>query len=160
MKYIVTLCLALLVTGNAKSQTFYVNVSGGNDAFPGSLAQPWQRLDTAINRLSPGDTLFIRGGDYTYLGQIIFQRNGTPSQPIVISGYKNEYPRVQGLSIAFSSWLNIEKIDFYGPQIIPSNWNDMDTLVVDDPGITIDPAEAWDTSPFRIEKVLKKYCVY
>jgi len=160
MKKTIVICVALLLAGITKSQTFYVDVSGGNDTFPGTIIQPWQRLDTAINRLSAGDTLFIRGGDYTYLGQIIFQKNGTSTQPIIISGYQNEYPVVQGLTVGFSSWLNIEKIEFFGPQITPPGWKDMDTIVVDNPSITIDPIEPWDTYPFRIDSVLAKYSTY
>lgn len=160
MKYALVICLTMLSVVNVKSQTFFVDVSNGNDTLPGTISQPWQRLDTAINRLSVGDTLFIRGGNYTYLGQILFQKNGTSVQPIVISGYQNEFPIVQGFTIGFSSWLYIEKIDFFGPQVLPLAWKDMDTIVVDNPAITIDPIESWDTYPFRIDSVLAKYSTY
>lgn len=160
MKKIVTFCIFLFIAGSIKSQAYYVDVTNGNDTFSGSMIQPWQRLDTAINRLSAGDTLFVRAGDYTYLGQIIVQKNGTSAQPVVISGYQNEYPLVQGFTIAYSSWLTIEKIDFKGPEQIPAGWSDMDTVVIDNPSITIDPLEAWDTPPYRIDSVLTKYTTY
>ena len=36
----------------------------GNDGNPGTIGAPWQTLDFAFGQLSPGDTLYIRGGRY------------------------------------------------------------------------------------------------
>ena len=103
--FAMTLLAMVLSLTAAKAQTYFVDVQNGDDSWPGSIDQPWQRLDTAIQRLHPGDTLFVRQGDYTGLGPVIFQKNGTPASPIIISGYANEYPVIEGFTIGFSEWL-------------------------------------------------------
>lgn len=155
----VSLCLC-----QSKSQTYFVDIENGNDTLPGTIFQPWQKLDTAINRLSAGDTLLIRRGDYTSLGQITFQKEGTSAKPITIRGYQNEYPLISGITIGYSNWLTIEKLEFSGPQVIPSGWKDMDNVVIDQ-DISIDPSMKWDeqegtSTVYRVDEVLKKYSTY
>ncbi|MCO5250193.1 MAG: T9SS type A sorting domain-containing protein [Candidatus Kapabacteria bacterium] len=142
------------------AQTYYVDVNLGDDNAVGSFSNPWGNIDTAINRLNTGDTLFIRGGDYTSYGQITFQKNGTSTQPIVISGYQNEYPLVQGFTIGYSSWLEIKKIDFKGPQTLPVGWLDMPNIVIDNPAVNTNDTITWSSPGFRVDSILTKYSSY
>jgi hypothetical protein len=61
---------------------------GGNDANPGTLAQPWRTVQTAIGRLAPGDTLYLRGG--AYYGRVTVSVSGSAGAPIVIRSYPGE----------------------------------------------------------------------
>jgi parallel beta-helix repeat protein len=80
--------------------TFFVSLTG-NDANAGTLDAPWRSLRSAIAKLRPGDTLYIRGGDYTTGGDTIDSQMGTvPSgtswaNAITVAGYKSEPVRLR-----------------------------------------------------------------
>ena len=67
------LCLVLLAltltaanTGPVQAsggQTYYVAATG-NDGGPGTLAQPWHTIQHAVDSVSAGDTVLVRGGTY------------------------------------------------------------------------------------------------
>jgi len=97
-----SLVLALLISasvgvpGVAHAATYYVAVNG-NDAAAGSINAPWGTIRAAVSRLSPGDTLFVRGGTYTGPAQTVDSQSaavpsGTnfTSGAIVIAGYPGE----------------------------------------------------------------------
>jgi parallel beta-helix repeat protein len=50
---------------SGSQHTFYVAADGGSDANNGSSSSPWSTIAHAVAQLSPGDTLYIRGGRYT-----------------------------------------------------------------------------------------------
>lgn len=77
----------------ADAATYYVSTArGANDSNPGTLAAPFRTLGKGASVLSPGDTLFVRGG--SYLGGPSFQDNipnGISwSEPITIKAYQSE----------------------------------------------------------------------
>lgn len=77
------------------SAEFYVSPTangGGN----GSISTPWT-IDEAITNtapVSPGDTLYLRGGTYT--GRHWYRLNGTAENPITVTKYQNEKPVFDG----------------------------------------------------------------
>ena len=79
----------------SSSSTFFVSTSG-SDNNPGTKEQPFKTLNKAWSVISSGDTIFLRAGRYsnsimpatTYFRN----KNGTSSDPIVISNYQNEKP--------------------------------------------------------------------
>jgi parallel beta-helix repeat protein len=84
----------------APARTLYV-APGGSDANRGTYGAPLGSLQGALDRLAPGDTLFLRGG--TYSGSFVIARDGTERQPIVIRSYRGENAVIQGrLKIAAS----------------------------------------------------------
>lgn len=66
------LCLAPLVALHAAD--FFV-ATNGDDANPGTVAQPLATLQAAVNKLQPGDTRIVRGG--VYRETVTFPRGGT-----------------------------------------------------------------------------------
>lgn len=81
----------------------YFVAPDGDDAGPGTQAEPWRSVLRAFSRLSPGDTLVIRGGTYTSEGTSdlcgngispfgLIGRHGTPDSWITIMGYPGERP--------------------------------------------------------------------
>jgi len=84
----------------ASATNYYVATpaSGGNDANPGTFAQPWASWEEAFTStdVNPGDTVFIRGGVYyttVVTGQGIgMTRNGTADNWIVYINYPGEKP--------------------------------------------------------------------
>lgn len=74
----------------------------GNDQWTGKLATanaektdgPLATIQAAVNRLQPGDTLWIRGG--TYRETVVFPRNGRATKPITIRACQGEKVVVTG----------------------------------------------------------------
>ena len=66
----------------------YYASTRGNDRDAGSIARPWRTLQFALDRLGPGDTLFVRGG--TYFERLTASVHGTPGAPIVVRSYPGE----------------------------------------------------------------------
>lgn len=75
------------------SKEFYVSPSG-SDTNSGTLELPFARIQTAVNKLQPGDTLFVRGG--LYRENVSFPRSGTIRQRIIVEGYPGEKPVITG----------------------------------------------------------------
>ncbi|MCG2461640.1 hypothetical protein K8352_12840 [Flavobacteriaceae bacterium F89] len=74
-------------------RNYYVSPNG-KDSNTGSADSPWKTINHSQDKLSPGDTLFARGG--TYVETVYIDNNGTEDQPIVISAYRGETPIVDG----------------------------------------------------------------
>lgn len=98
----------------ASATNYYVATpaSGGNDANPGTFAQPWGSWNYAFNStaVQPGDTVFIRGGVYyttVVTGQGIgMTRNGTSDNWIVYINYPGEKPIMDFGNITADDILN------------------------------------------------------
>jgi hypothetical protein len=98
-KIFTLLLLTLSFAGNAR--VFYVSWSAGNDANPGTISQPFKRIEFAVGQLAPGDTLYIRGGTHRVdkaLSQVnriyIQNKNGNVNDSINIWNYPGEFPVV------------------------------------------------------------------
>ncbi|WP_158289250.1 discoidin domain-containing protein [Paenibacillus flagellatus] len=87
------LCLLIPAASAEAATTYYMSPTGIDDPDRnGSSGQPWRTLGYANKRLSPGDTLYIRGGTYNneYIDDSDWTANGTSAAPITISGYPGE----------------------------------------------------------------------
>jgi hypothetical protein len=71
---------------------YYLSPSG-NDSNLGTLSSPWFTLQKAWTVLQPGDTVYLRGGTYTYsIQQYLTGKNGTATSNIKIYAYDGEKP--------------------------------------------------------------------
>ena len=104
----------------AEPRTLYVSPSG-SDAGPGTWEAPFRTVSGAVDRLSPGDTLIVRGGEYCETVELCV--SGTPERPVTIRGAENETVRfhggkgnllADGLRIVNQSNLVIENMQFIG----------------------------------------------
>ena len=86
--------LPVCVSGNV----YYVDGENGDDSNPGdSLDSALATIKTCIDALKgPGDECHIRAGRYHETEFQISGKHGTQSQPIVIQGYQDEVPIVDG----------------------------------------------------------------
>lgn len=81
---VLALCLLPLVLPAAM-----VFVSpNGDDANPGTLAQPVRTIQHGVDLLQPGDTCYVRAG--TYRESVTLTRSGTAEQPIRVRAYPGE----------------------------------------------------------------------
>ena len=85
---------------------YYVSPSG-SDNNSGTLSSPWQTLGYALGKLSPGDTLYLRGGTY-YEHEINVGVKGTAAAPITIQSYPGERAVIDGGVPYFKDTLNSE----------------------------------------------------
>lgn len=72
----------------------FVDVVGGDDQHDGSRSQPWKTIQHAISQLSPGDTLYLKGG--MYYEHITVKVRGSSSRPITIRSAPGELAVIDG----------------------------------------------------------------
>jgi hypothetical protein len=65
----------------------YVSPSG-SDAGPGTLAQPWQTVQKALDTLQPGERALVREGVYEQ--NLRINRAGTPAATVTVEAYPGE----------------------------------------------------------------------
>jgi hypothetical protein len=95
--------LSIAFTGllvQTQAATFYVATSG-NDSNQGTFEQPWKSIQKGFNQLSPGDTLYIRGGTYSPTGKVsdgnisaamVRGKKGTAAKMFCVFAYPGELP--------------------------------------------------------------------
>jgi len=69
-----------------------------NDAYPGTIDQPFATLQKASEVAVLGDTVFIRGG--TYNERLIPQNSGGPQRYVTFRNYADETPTITGASLS------------------------------------------------------------
>ena len=72
----------------------FVIAPGGADQNPGTVLGPWRTLARALGSVQPGDTVFLREGEYPP-GTLI-KASGTRGKPIVFRNFPGERPRING----------------------------------------------------------------
>ncbi|MBI2300072.1 MAG: right-handed parallel beta-helix repeat-containing protein [Armatimonadetes bacterium] len=96
---------AVLTAGCSASQvqavlrTFYV-AKNGNDANPGTQAQPWLTVDKAARTAVAGDTVWIRAG--TYNERLVPQNSGTAGNEIAFAAFGQEQAVLDGTGFPLS----------------------------------------------------------
>ncbi len=106
------------------AEIYYIATSGA-DSNNGSMDSPWGTLNHAQAQLSPGDTLYVRGGTYTQqcVHYSTWTASGGASDRVTISGYQNEeaiFDGDQGLScgggfiydIRDAQYITIKNLEF------------------------------------------------
>ena len=93
--------------------TYYMSPSG-SDSNTGGIGDPWFSFNAAWSNLNAGDTLYLRGGTYSFTArQQMFNRSGTSGNMINIWNYPDETPiltRVAGLNTTYG--IEIENCDY------------------------------------------------
>ena len=95
----------------SSASEYYVSPQGHDDN-PGTREKPFAHIQNGVNRLQPGDTLWVRGG--TYRETVTFLRGGAPRQRIQVKAFAGETPIVTGCApivqwVRTDSSLNIWK---------------------------------------------------
>ena len=99
MRKVTTLIAVLIVLPlHVRCTVHYVDGEKGDDSNNGkSVTSPFATIKTCIDTLAnPGDECHIRGGRYHQSEFNISGKRGSPSQPIIIRGYKEEFPIIDG----------------------------------------------------------------
>jgi len=72
----------------------FVDARTGNDSHEGSGERPWKTVQYAVRRLTPGDTLYLRGG--TYYERVTLTESGQPDKPITVRSFPGELAILDG----------------------------------------------------------------
>jgi hypothetical protein len=74
----------------------------GSDANPGTIARPWRTIGKALATLRPGQTAYLRAGDYveaasgacsTSFNALSWTASGQPGKPLTLAAYPRERGR-------------------------------------------------------------------
>lgn len=79
LPYITAVPTPVVDTGRGSGAVYYV-AETGNDAHPGTMAQPWKTLHRSVSALQAGDTLYIRSGAYRLSEPLTVTASGNTSQ--------------------------------------------------------------------------------
>ena len=140
MKKLALLSAILLIQlSHATANTVYVAVDG-NDTNPGTKAQPFATIQKAQTAVSPGDTVWLRGGLYhmtesqishterIYACVTFLDKNGAPGKYIHYWAYPGEKPvfdysavkpadlRVAAFYVT-GSWIHLKGFEVTGVQV-------------------------------------------
>ncbi|MCA1935497.1 MAG: right-handed parallel beta-helix repeat-containing protein [Asticcacaulis sp.] len=144
-------CLA----GPVVAADYYVNGTSGNDAQPGTQAQPWRSLSRVnAQTLEPGDRILLARGT-AFVGHLTIAQSGTEAKPIVVSAYgEGPAPKLMnprfGLEFGrvvsvYGSYVTVENLYLYDgatppPDEPPLPWKEshQHKLVTDMAGIYTD----------------------
>ncbi len=103
---------------------YFVDGKNGNDANPGTLDKPWKTIEKANKTVAAGDTVYIRGGEYTcttlHHRHLCPSNSGTPSAWITFRNYPGEEPRFKGeygtrmwgLALSQVCYIRVEGLSF------------------------------------------------
>jgi hypothetical protein len=124
--------LLFLAPLHSWAATFYVAPSG-SDTNPGSEMQPFATIAQGQTAASPGDTVYIRGGEYIFNSStaavgVLFNKSGAQNQRINYWAYPGEKPifdffgmnaqaRLYGFRVT-GSWLHFRGLELRGVQQI------------------------------------------
>ena len=82
-------CVLFFLPGNLFSATYYVSPTG-NDSNSGTIGSPFFTIIKAVTLITPGDTIYVRGGTYAYTNKIFLTSSGTSSATNNIWAYQDE----------------------------------------------------------------------
>jgi len=88
----VTSKVATLELGQPPTDGRYFVSPTGNDSNDGTVEAPFYSLAKAISLAQPGDTIYVRGGTYTYTQTIVIDHAGESNNWIRIFAYPGEKP--------------------------------------------------------------------
>ena len=89
------------VAATALASTYYVSPSG-SDAAAGTQSAPFATVQFGVGKLSPGDVLVLRAGDYHEA--VTVNRSGTAAAPILIQAFPGETPTLVGSRPVTGTW--------------------------------------------------------
>jgi parallel beta-helix repeat protein len=131
------------------ANTYYI-ATDGDDANPGTFAEPWATVEHITGNVSAGDLVYIRGGTYTSAEPAtsfqkfqIYNLTGTASSYITIKNYPGETPifdcsttlgtnsTVIGVYISNCDYVRIEGLEVKDLAQDPSPTNSVIGLQVD-----------------------------
>ena len=120
------LLLCVLVSFHAVAANYFVATDGSDVNAGTTTNSPFATLGKAANLANPGDSIYVRGGNYNFMSQVSTPRSGTPGQPIRVCAFPGERPVLDfagepvgsaGLALSKNWW------EVYGLEIAHASHN-------------------------------------
>lgn len=90
-------------THTASAQTTTITVAtDGDDSGPGTVTEPLQTLQAAVDRAEPGTVIQVRGGTYAPDTNVQILADGTAAAPITLRAYENEKVIIDGENMPYT----------------------------------------------------------
>ncbi|MDR3667984.1 MAG: dockerin type I repeat-containing protein [Ignavibacteriaceae bacterium] len=87
------LMIVFIVSGYLFSQPYYVDPVAGVDTNPGTIGLPLKTIGAANTKVgNSGGYIYLRGGNYSYSGELALSKVGSAGSTINIWAYNNELP--------------------------------------------------------------------
>jgi hypothetical protein len=104
MARIIFTILCILIFSNYFYGQIYI-APDGDDNDSGTIDQPFATFTKAISEITPGDTIYARGGIYNLINTITinFVQSGSPNQFCTLTAYKDEVPILDFSAQSFGS---------------------------------------------------------
>lgn len=116
----------------------------GSDSNPGTFAQPFKTIGKGLSVLSNGETLLVRAGTYSISSPIV--RNTSWATGVLISGYGDEIPRIDGSALSGNKyglhlqsgcenevWSGFEIVNVATyPVLVQGKYNKLDRIYIHD----------------------------
>jgi hypothetical protein len=135
--------LPLPSAGAATTGHVYVVSTSGSDSNAGTQASPWRTLKKGLTSLYPGDTLEVRGGDYTENLSSVTTRAGTSTAPVTVMAYPGERPVLHGLLwLRGISYWTLDGLNVTWDSTIGTNTDHM-VKITNGVGWTLKNSELW-----------------
>ncbi|MFB6340982.1 right-handed parallel beta-helix repeat-containing protein [Saccharicrinis sp. FJH62] len=112
MKNILTFILLILGI-SAGATTYYVDTNGTDSNSGTSVDLPFKTITKALNQVTPGDSILVRGGIHNYSSTIYISKSGTENDTCYLFAYPGERPVLnfsgtdfgkRGISLTGSYW--------------------------------------------------------
>lgn len=84
-------------TSSWAAATYYVANNGSDGNTGTSINAPMRTIHRAMSKVSPGDTILVRGG--VYRESIYADRGGIAGNPVTVSAYQDEVPVIKGSEV-------------------------------------------------------------
>lgn len=114
-------CVMLLSLNGLQAANYFVSPAGNNNN-SGSMASPWKTIQKGLDIAQPGDTIFIRAGEYNE--SVYSQRDGSPNARIVLSSYQNEAVYIDGTGTGANNGVNITHSYYTLQKLDIRDWTD------------------------------------
>ncbi len=129
----------ITISGN---QTYYLSPAGNDTTGNGTINNPWFSLNKAWTVVAAGDTVYMRGGTYSYpQQQVMINKNGTVGNLIKLWAYQNEIPIItKGSTYSYNdeygygvylsgNYIHFKGLDISGfTQETPEVWHGLRTI--------------------------------
>ena len=100
---IITISVEVVIP--APSNELYVSELDGDDANPGTLAQPLRTIQRAVDMVVPGGTIFVGPGRYRETVTLGAEHSGTAGSPTTITALNpNDRPVIDGTDLVTTDW--------------------------------------------------------
>lgn len=112
---------------SAAAVKYYVKAGASANNNGLSASTPFPSIQTAADRVAPGDSVFVMAGTYTNTGTndvVTLRRTGTPARWIVFTNYQSDVPK-----LSFNGWQGFQLnpcsayLKIQGFEIIGNNAN-------------------------------------